>query len=119
MVGATPAASADGLDMTKLAACFHTLTKLYKAEDNSGGTAAMTAFQRFGNMVDAEGRYDDKSARAVFARCGVPAAQYTMGITLLQGTCKTKPAIKKGKGAAYWEKLMRCLVEQGDKLGNS
>ncbi|RFU36983.1 hypothetical protein DZF91_35285 [Actinomadura logoneensis] len=105
--------------MAKLAACLQDLNKLYKSEDNSSGTAAMAAFQRFGNMVDAEGRYNDKNARAVFVRCGVPAAQYTMLITLLQGACKTKPVIKKGKGAAYWEKLMRCLIEQGDKLGGT
>ncbi|MEV4257902.1 hypothetical protein AB0J52_32475 [Spirillospora sp. NPDC049652] len=105
--------------MTKLAACLQTLKKLYKAEDNSSGTAAMTAFQRFGNMVDSEGKYNEMYAKATFAQCGVPAAQYNVGITLIQGTCKMKPAIKKGKGAAYWEKLMRCLVEQGDKLGTS
>ncbi|MEW9554879.1 hypothetical protein [Nonomuraea sp. NPDC050783] len=118
MVDAVPAASAGGPDMKKFATCIQDLNKLYQEEDNSSGMAAMTAFQKFGGMVNSEGRFNEKNAKAKLARCGVPAVQFDMGIALIQDRCEMKPSIKKGSGARYWEKLMTCLVNQRDPWFN-
>ncbi|MFD0884046.1 hypothetical protein ACFQ08_05685 [Streptosporangium algeriense] len=77
--------------------------------------AGMAAFQVYG-MVNAHGAFDEADAKAKLAAFGVPGPQFRALLTLLQNLCKLNPPIKKGRGASYWEKFTRCMLEQADKL---
>ncbi|SDM63301.1 hypothetical protein [Allokutzneria albata] len=116
MLGVTTPAHA--LDREKLAVCVKELNADFQRELASRpASAAMTALQNFGGMVRDDGTFDQLNAKRKLAQCGVLEKEFKTAITLLQSMCKLKPALSKGKGAAYWHTVLRCLVEQGHELG--
>ncbi|MFC5183202.1 hypothetical protein [Actinomadura harenae] len=107
-----------GLDLDKLHRCFTQLKATYE-QLNGQEAAAQTALQRWGSMVNPDGAFNENNAKNKLANCGVPKTLYRVAINFLEEKCAPngkKGALKKAKTAEDWEKIVPCLVEQGNAL---
>ncbi|MFI6217951.1 hypothetical protein ACIBCD_38595 [Nocardia brasiliensis] len=107
-------APAYAIDAAKWSGCMQDMKRIFSVElDTSNPTKAGTrTLQQFGGMVGPNGRLDQVKAMDKFAQCGVPAGLFRVQIEAIESVCNMKPGIREGKGDKYWDKLVRCLIEQ-------
>ncbi|WP_433575163.1 hypothetical protein [Nocardia brasiliensis] len=113
--GSIVAASAPAyaIDQDMFTACMQRVNDTYRVEQTKPNpeAAGTRTLQQFGGTVGPDGRFNESRAKHQFTECGVAPAEYRSQIVRIQATCEMKPPIIAGEGDKYWDKLVRCLIE--------